>query len=602
MKTPFGRIDNMPKLITGELAIVTIVLSALLLGCQRDTEIDQSRAKLEHNATSESVHTDSSPAMKQTAEAGDADQQAAGEATAVTDQVAKDSRAAGSQIAKDAGSAGSATGVATGAAASAVVQAAIGDAGGFLDPSLSKAFPSKIGEWPMWGGTPARNMVNPVEKNIPSEWDIKSGKNIKWKQKLGSQTYGNVVIWQGKIFVGTNNEATRNPKIKGDKGVIMCFQESDGEFLWQITHDKLEAGRVNDWPEQGICSAPVAQDGRIYYISNRAEIVAADAEGFLDGENDGPFKDEKYKDKKDGDFIWIHDMMEEDGVFPHNLATCSPLVVGDIVYVITSNGVERDHITIPNPRAPSFMALDKNTGELLWDNADPGENILHGQWAAPGYSEAGGRPQVLFPGGDGWLRSYEPKTGKKLWEFDLNPKDSKWELGGRGTRNSLISTPAAVGDFIYLAVGQDPEHGEGVGHLFKIDGTKGGNGEEITTSSQKWHYGDKEFRRTVSSFAIADGLVYAADLSGFLHCLDAETGRPYWVYDTFAAVWGSPTVIDGKVFMGDEDGDIVVLEHGKKQKVLSEMNMDNAVYSTPVAAKGVLYISSRTHLYAIEQK
>ena len=76
----------------------------------------------------------------------------------------------------------------------------------------------------------------------------------------------------------------------------------------------------------------------------------------------------------------------------------------------------------------------------------------------------------------------------------------------------------------------------------------------------------------------------------------------YWVYDMLAAVWGSPTVIDGKVFLGDEDGDVVVLEHGKKMKVISETNMDNSVYTTPVAVDGVLYIANRTTLFAIAEK
>ena len=148
-------------------------------------------------------------------------------------------------------------------------------------------------------------------------------------------------------------------------------------------------------------------------------------------------------------------------------------------------------------------------------------------------------------------------------------------------------------------MGQDPEHGEGNGHLFAIDASLEG---DITEKGKLWHFGGKAFKRTVSSFAVADDLLYAADLSGFLHCLDRKTGRPYWVYDTFAAVWGSPTVIDGKVYLGDEDGDVVVLKHGKTMEKLVETNMENSVYSTPVAAGGVLYISTRTTLFAIEQK
>ena len=109
-------------------------------------------------------------------------------------------------------------------------------------------------------------------------------------------------------------------------------------------------------------------------------------------------------------------------------------------------------------------------------------------------------------------------------------------------------------DRVYIANGQDPEHGEGVGHFYAIDATKRG---DITTSGRVWHF-DK-IRRSISTAAIADGLVYIADFSGFLHCLDAKTGQLYWTHDTFAAVWGSPFVADGKVYLGDEDGDVVVM-------------------------------------------
>src|SRR5918992_6299154 len=76
------------------------------------------------------------------------------------------------------------------------------------------------GDWPMWGGTPDRNMVSPM-KGIPTSWDVKTKKNVKWAAELGSQTYGNPVVYKGKIFVGTNNEKRRDDKIQGDKGVVM---------------------------------------------------------------------------------------------------------------------------------------------------------------------------------------------------------------------------------------------------------------------------------------------------------------------------------------------------------------------------------------------
>src|ERR1700722_2537784 len=98
---------------------------------------------------------------------------------------------------------------------------------------------ARSADWHMWAGSESRNMANMVEKNMPESWDIDKGTNVKWVAQLGSQSFGNPAVANGRIFVGTNNQAERNPKIKGDKGIVMCFNEADGKFLWQIVHDKL---------------------------------------------------------------------------------------------------------------------------------------------------------------------------------------------------------------------------------------------------------------------------------------------------------------------------------------------------------------------------
>src|SRR5579862_5309404 len=75
--------------------------------------------------------------------------------------------------------------------------------------------PNAGGDWPMWGGTPDRNMVSSM-KGIVTTWDVKTKKNIKWMAELGSQSYGNPVVADGLVFVGTNNEKTKDPAVKGD--------------------------------------------------------------------------------------------------------------------------------------------------------------------------------------------------------------------------------------------------------------------------------------------------------------------------------------------------------------------------------------------------
>jgi outer membrane protein assembly factor BamB len=518
-------------------------------------------------------------------------------------------------------------------------------------------------DWSQWGGDSVRNNT-PEGTNIPSEWNIghfdrKTGewqdekaKNIKWVARLGSQSYGNPVVANGQIYLGTNNGGgwLERFSAKVDLGCLLSFSESDGSFLWQHSSKKLSTGRVHDWPLQGICCAPLVEGERAWFVSSRGEVVCLDTQGFHDGENDGPFQDEEFTTTDEADAIWYFDMMGELGISQHNMCSCSVTSAGDILFVNTSNGVDASHINLPAPKAPSFIAMDKNTGKVLWTNDSPGTNILHGQWSSPTYAVIDGVPQVMFPGGDGWLYSFRGDGGKDgkpelLWKFDANPKESKWIIGGRGTRNNMIGTVVVYEDRVYIAVGQDPEHGEGVGHLWCLDPTKRGDtspelafnvkdlkktippkrlqsviGEDgevarpNPNTSVIWHYsehdGDGDGRidfeetmhRTCSTVTIKDDILYLADFSGLFHCLNAETGEPYWTYDMLAACWGSALVVDGKVYIGDEDGDVAVFEHGKELVEIAEISMGNSVYSTPVVANNILYISNRTHLFAIEEE
>ena len=240
-----------------------------------------------------------------------------------------------------------------------------------------------------------------------------------------------------------------------------------------------------------------------------------------------------------------------------------------------------------------MIAVDQKTGKLAWQVNDPGDRILDGQWSSPAVGAIGGVVQAVIGEGDGWVRGYEAETGKKLWEFDLNPKDSVWPK----TRNEVIATPVIWENKVFIANGQDPEHGEGVGHLYAIDATKRG---DITETGRIWHY-DK-IRRSISTGAIYNGLLFYSDFSGFLHCLDVNTGKPYWTHDLLSAVWGSPMAINGKVYIGDEDGDVLVLEAAKEKKLISTINMGSSVYATVVPANGTLFVMNRNELWALSER
>jgi outer membrane protein assembly factor BamB len=465
---------------------------------------------------------------------------------------------------------------------------------------------------------PDRNLVNTRDKNVVTDFNVAQGmeKNVLWKAKLGKLSYAGPVVAGGKVFVGTNNENPRDPDIKGDCGVIMCFEAKTGKFLWQATHPILDSKAENE-PKQGIASTPFVDWDRLYYVSNRCELVCADVNG-------DPKKPGKAK------ILWTLDMRKELNVFPSQLANSSPIVAGDLVYTLTGNGqdISRMKWKLPSPEAPSFIAVNKKTGKLVWKDSSPGKEIMEGQWASPAFAAPkGGKPQAIFPGGDGWIYSFEAELGKLLWKFNGNPKDAAQNPAQKrmSEKAYFLATPVVWEDRVYIGTGRNPEDGAGVGHFWCIDTTKTG---DVSPKDEKfdpkdprnkdsalvWHYGGKivpppnrgreiRFGRTMSTCAIHDGLLYISELDGYFHCLDARTGQHHWEIDLKAQVWASPYWVDGKVFLGNEDSMLTVFAPGKQvQKPLASIDVERPLKTPVVVADGVLYFLTDTYLFAIGKK
>ena len=377
----------------------------------------------------------------------------------------------------------------------------------------------------------------------------------------------------------------------------MAFGAEDGEFLWQMAHDKLPAGRVNDWPQQGVCSTPFVEGDRLYYTSNRA-IVSLDTEGFRDRENDGGPREGEGASHRRGRRLGVrHDGGA--GRLPPQPGGQLPAGRGRRPLRDHRQRRRRGPHQHPLAAGPSFVALDKKTGKLVWESNLPGEKIFHGKWSNPTYGVIKGRPQVIFPGGDGWIYSFEPKTGKLLWKFDANPRgrSTSWAAAAPPTRSS--ARPVVYDDKVYIGVGQDPEHGEGVGQLL---GDRRDPGRRRHRKGKVWHRGGDDFHRTISTVAIQDGIVYASDLSGFLYALDAKTGAA--LLEARRARRGLGLALRGRRQglprrRGRRRGGPA--SAGKTKEVLGAINMGGSVYTTPVAKDGVLYVLARNRLFALQQ-
>ncbi|NOY82125.1 MAG: PQQ-binding-like beta-propeller repeat protein [Kiritimatiellaeota bacterium] len=504
-------------------------------------------------------------------------------------------------------------------------------------------------DWPLWGGTLGRNMVS-KDTGLPVDFRpgrhaggaYVRGRAVKWTARLGALSYGTPVVAGGKVYIGTNNGRPRNSKYPGDRGVLMCFRERDGGFLWQLAVPKIDRTRLfnGDRPGVGICSSPAVEGNRVYVVTNRCEILCLDANGMYDG-NDGPFRDEaRYfaapllhriepgrngpravfrpgpgvgLDRTDADILWRFDMIAWVRSWPHDAANGSPLVYGNLVFVPTSHGIwgGRKGRKVFFPNAPSLIALNKYTGRLVAvDRAGIAGRTWHGQWSSPSLGVVDGVPLLFYGGGDGWCYAFDARpvvtrpdsvgTLRLVWKYNCNPPLLRVEAGvsvpykarGKGP-SEIIGSPVFCNGRVYVAVGQDPTHGRGPGCLSCID--PGGAGD-VTETGRIWSYTGID--RSMSTVSVRHGRVYAADYSGRLHCLDADSGRVLWIHDTHSRIWGSPLTADGHVYVPTTRGDVWILDDAPGKKVRNRIRLGSAVYASPVAANGVLYVATRNRLIA----
>ena len=506
-------------------------------------------------------------------------------------------------------------------------------------------------DWPGWGGGASRNMAC-AETGLPASFepgekkadgtgiDMATTRSVRWTAKLGSETYSSVAVADGRVFIGTNDASLKDPRYASTGGgLLMCLDERTGRLLWQLPVQRLvDLSKqfykyANLKHDLGICSPPTVDGNRVYVVTNRGEILCLDAAGLSNG-NDGPYRDEPHYTNganqpsvpltpADPDILWRFDTLTQIKTFPHDANCCSVLVVGDVLYANTANGVGYDDP--PYPDAPTLIALDKRTGRLVgFDDVKIGRRLYHGQWSSPSLIQVAGKSLILLGGGDGFCYAFEalsqvprdPIVLKCVWSCDCNPpeyhvRDGKPIDYWTGTLNpdfhsvnkndgkfigpsEIIATPVAYKNRVYVAIGQDPEHGLGRGALTCIDPTKTG---DISRTGVVWRYQDMQ--RSLCTAAVVDDLVYVADIAGTLHCVDALTGQACWTCATKQEVWTSLLVADGKVYLGTRKS-LWVFAAGKEKKVLGHIRLGTPIWSPAVAANRTLYVASQKYLWAVE--
>ncbi len=535
----------------------------------------------------------------------------------------------------------------------------------------------------MWGGKPGRNMASESEKGLPAGYalgvdtdndtvNLATTKNIKWVARVGGKTFGSPVVSQGRVFLGTTGVPSTN-------ATILCLDERTGRELGRFIC-RRPPGRGENW---GVCSTPTIEGDRLYVVTPYVEALCVDLNSWLNAPTaaSGAGSDQHV--------VWRYDMADKLQSVVDHAASCSVLVHGDMVYVCTGNGRYKNKKQPFSPLAPSYVAFNKRTGQLVArDDEQLGEQTWRGQWSSPSLAVVKGHPQILFAGGNSICYAFEPVDSaapvapdrwvtnalrgpivsfidvenkdtagltpaeyarqfnllanmpkpalplefrfsnriaqvtpvdavpaakvpdvpllKKIWWFDCLPPEYRnapfysHQCKGDGQPHpcDIVSTPVFYRNRVYVAIGGDPNHGlqNSRGYLVCIDPTQTG---DITRSGKVWSY--DQLNATLTTMAIADGLVFVIAENSVVHCLDADTGQSYWSYELKSdrgLLSSALVVADGKVFVGKS-----VLAADKTLKVLCTLDAKTTTSSsTPCVANSALYIVHGKWLWAIYDK
>jgi outer membrane protein assembly factor BamB len=272
----------------------------------------------------------------------------------------------------------------------------------------------------------------------------------------------------------------------------------------------------------------------------------------------------------DGNLAWSKDF----GAFPmlNDFGTCSSPCYYD----------GRLFLQIDNEKDSFLVSLNAKTGEELWRVARDEKS----NWSNPMIWENKERVELVTQGTV--ARSYDPATGKQLWELNM--------LGGRNS-----CTPAGDSERLFLA---NEKKGEG-GYVFAVKAGASGDitpkdGEE-STDGVIWYAPNAGI--AMASPLVYEGYIYALDRrTGLVSCFNAETGDTAYFRSRLPggkAFWASPWASDGKIYCLDEAGTTHVLAAGAEFNLLGQNKIEEKFWASAALAPGSVILRGAGHLYCI---
>lgn len=436
------------------------------------------------------------------------------------------------------------------------------------EPSLPQPS-SDRGSWPSFRGYRASGVTD--GQQLPERWNARSRENILWSTPIPGLAHSSPVVWGDRVFVTTaissRQHATFKPGLYGDgdasddlskhRWVVYALDKRTGKTVWErVAFEGVPQNKRHI--KSTYASASPATDGRIVVAWFGSQgVVAYDVNGTR---------------------LWSVDLGRVDmgaydiPSFEWGPAS-SPIIWNDLVLLQVDT------------QADSFLlALDARTGKTVW-KTDRDELP---SWGTPTVVETASGAE-LVTNASNYIRGYDPRTGAELWR-----------LGG--SSKITAPTPFAADGLIVVASGRRPER-----PLFVIrPGARGDltlGGDATSSGSIAW---SKTGRGSYMPTPLAyNGILYVLGNDGVFDAYELATGAEIYrqrlphLGSGFSA---SPVAADGRIYLSNEDGEILVVAAGREFQQIAANTMGELLMATPALSDGVMFVRSVSSLFAIGRK
>jgi outer membrane protein assembly factor BamB len=401
--------------------------------------------------------------------------------------------------------------------------------------------------WPQWRG-PSGNGVS-GEKNLPVKWS--TTENVAWKLALPAWSGSTPIVWGDRIFLSVADDLRVRD---GNNLSLWCVDRANGSVLWKRP---LGPGNHQEMKQNMSTPSPVTDGTHVWVMTGTGILKAFD---FTGGER------------------WSRDIPKDYGRFGLQWGYgSSPLLHGDALFVQVLHGMRTDD--------PSYLLrIDTATGRTVWrvERPTPARFESPDAYTTPALLRYGTSTEIVVTGGD-VVTGHDPATGKELWRANgLNPYNDG--------SHRIVASPVVHGEMIYAPSRERP----------MLALRAGGRGD-VTRSHVLWSFNNGPDVPT----PVTDGTyLYVVNDRGIMFCLDAKTGKEIYGRQRLrpATYSGSPVLVDGRIYITNEDGLTSVIKAGPAFEVLAENDFDDYTLSSPAVSEGQLFFRTRNYLYAIGKR